>query len=133
MTLTIDRPEKANALPASGKLEMAQHIKAASAQDDVLAVVIIGGGDRHFCAGSDVAELADLDAPRMLEMLRAEHAMYVAALRSPKPVVAAVNGYAMGTGLLLVVSCDYAVGSSSARVGVPELAVGASTPLEGLL
>lgn len=59
--------------------------------------------------------------------------MYVAALKSSKPIVAAVNGYALGAGLILVMVCDYAVASTTARFGAPELTIGVAAPLEGLL
>jgi enoyl-CoA hydratase/carnithine racemase len=59
--------------------------------------------------------------------------MYLAALTCPKPVVAAVNGYALGAGLIIVMCCDYAVTSTTARFGAPELTLGVAAPLEGLL
>lgn len=129
----IQRAEKANALTAAGKFQLAAELHDLSGRDDVHAIIITGAGTRNFCGGSDVAELVDLDVEPMIAMLEAEHAMYAAALGSDKPIVAVVNGHAMGTGLLLVISCDYAVAVRHATFGVPELAVGASTPLEGVL
>lgn len=131
--ITINRPEKANAIDVDSKLRIAEQIDRAAASDDVRAVIVTGAGSRHFCAGSDVRELAGLDHEHMIEMIHAERAMYVAALRSPKPVIAAVNGHAFGAGLLLVICCDYAVAAEAARFAVPELSLGATTPVEGLL
>lgn len=132
-TITINRPEKANALPQSAKAELAGAISSAVERADVEAVVLTGRGDRAFCAGTDVAEMQGFDAVAMREMLAAERSMYLAALRPAKPVVAAVNGSALGAGLILVMCCDYAVASESARFGAPELTLGVAAPLEGLL
>ena len=131
--LTINRPEKANAIDVESKRTIADQINHAASRDDVRAIVVTGKGNRHFCAGSDIGELADLDPERMIDMLHAERAMYVSALRSPKPVIAAVNGNAFGAGLIMVICCDYAVAADSARFAVPEMSLAASTPVEGLL
>jgi enoyl-CoA hydratase/carnithine racemase len=95
--------------------------------------VVTGQGERAFCAGSDIDEMLTFDAVAMHRMLEAERAMYLAALEATKPVVGAVNGHALGAGMILVMSCDYAVASSSASFGTPELTIGVAAPLEGFL
>lgn len=131
--VTIERAEKANALPEDGKRALAEEITRMSEQEGVDAVVVTGRGNRAFCAGSDVAEMQGFDPTTMYRMLGAERDMYLAALSSPKPVVAAVNGFALGAGLILVMSCDYAVAATTARLGTPELTIGVAAPLEGFL
>ncbi len=131
--ITIDRADKANALPEAGKRELADTIVGAGQRPDVAALVLTGDGDRCFCAGSDVAEMQSFDPEAMYRMLGAERGMYLAALSSPKPVVAAVNGFALGAGFILVMACDYAVAAAVARFGTPELTIGVAAPLEGFL
>lgn len=131
--ITIARPEKANSLPEAGKRSLALEIENAGRRDDVRALVLTGEGERSFCGGSDIVEMKGFDASAMYRMLSAERAMYLAALRIPKPIVAAVNGYALGAGLILTMVCDYAVASPTARFGAPELTLGVAAPLEGFL
>ena len=131
--ITINRAEKANALTEVGKRQVADTIIAAGERPDVTALVLIGAGDRGFCAGSDVVEMQSFGPEAMYRMLGAERSMYLAALSSPKPVIAAVNGFALGAGCILVMACDYAVAAATARFGTPELTIGVSAPLEGFL
>jgi len=131
--LTIDRAGRANALPEAGKRELGDTVAVAAQRPDVTALVLTGAGDRSFCAGSDIAEMQSFDPAAMYRMLGAERDMYLAALSCPKPVIAAVNGFALGAGLILVTVCDYAVAAATARFGTPELTIGVSAPLEGFL
>lgn len=132
-TITITRADKANALPEDGKRELAATIVAAGQRPDVAGLVLTGAGDRSFCAGSDIAEMASFDSKAMHRMLGVERDMYLAALSCPKPVVAAVNGFALGAGCILVMACDYAIAATTSRFGTPELTIGVAAPLEGLL
>lgn len=131
--ITIDRAEKANALTEAGKRELADVIFAAGQRQEVGALVLTGAGNRCFCAGSDVAEMQNFNSEAMYRMLGAERSMYRASLSCSKPVVAAVNGFALGAGCILVMTCDYAVAADTARFGTPELTIGVSAPLEGFL
>ncbi len=131
--ITIDRPESANSLPECGKRELAEEIERYAADSRTRALLLTGSGDRAFCAGSDIKEMKEFDAPAMRRMLGAERAMYRAILEAPKPVVAAVNGHALGAGCVLVLCCDYVVAANRARFGMPELTIGVAAPLEALL
>ncbi len=131
--VSIQRPEKANALTEAGKRKIAAEIRRLTGQDDVDALVLTGEGNRAFCAGSDIAEMRTFNPDDMYRMLGAERDMYREALSSPKPVVAAVNGFALGAGLILVMACDYVVAAETARFGTPELTIGVAAPLEGFL
>ena len=132
LVLVINRPDKANALPRAAKAELAERLLSAGSDASTRAIVITGEG-RSFCAGSDIGEMSTFGPIEMHRMLRDEHEMYLAALRSPKPVVAAVNGFALGAGAILAFCCDYVVAADSARIGTPELTLGVTAPLEGLL
>lgn len=131
--ITIDRPEKSNALRAGDKAALAACITNAANDEAVRALVLTGAGERAFCAGSDIEEMHSFSPAEMFEMLSAERAMYQAAIRCPKPVVAAVNGYALGAGAITVMCCDYSVAASRSQLGTPELTIGVAAPLEGLL
>jgi enoyl-CoA hydratase len=132
-TVSIGRPSKANSLRARDKRALADEITSLGSRADVRAIVITGEGDRAFCAGSDINEMRHFGVPEMYDMLADERAMYVSVLQSPKPVVAAVNGHALGAGLILSMVTDYSVAATTARLGTPELTIGVAAPLEGLL
>jgi enoyl-CoA hydratase len=123
LTLTLDRPERLNALTEELSDALAGELEAAAAYDDVRVVVLRGAG-RAFCAGADIA---DPDAPARLEVRALDRANRVvrAVTRLDKPVVAAVHGSAAGVGCSIALACDLAVAAESssfllafARVGL---------------
>jgi enoyl-CoA hydratase/carnithine racemase len=131
--VSISRAEKLNSLRARDKRALADEIESLSTNGDVRAIVVTGEGDRAFCAGSDIDEMRHFVVAEMYSMLADERAMYLSVLRSPKPVVAAINGYALGAGLILGMVADYSVAATTAQLGTPELTIGVAAPLEGLL
>jgi enoyl-CoA hydratase len=131
--IVIDAQSKGNSLDAREKGELAAAFNDCGTRADVRAVVLTGRGERFFCAGSDIKEMHGFDVQAMRDMLAEERRLYVAAMNCPKPIVAAVNGYALGTGFILTLVSDYVVADPAARFGVPELAIGVATPLEALL
>lgn len=130
--VAIERPDKANSLPAMAKEEIAKQIRKMSHTDD-LSAIVIRGTRNVFCAGSDIAEMSEFDPLQMRDMLKKESAMYQAILEARTPVVAAVNGPALGAGLILTMCCDLTIASPKATFGAPELQIGVAAPLEGLL
>jgi enoyl-CoA hydratase/carnithine racemase len=132
-TVTISRAHKANSLPQHAKAALATTVERFGSDDAVDAIVVTGEGERAFCAGSDINEMRTFGMLEMDRMLSDERAMYLAALTCPKPVIAAVNGFALGAGLILAMSCDYAVAAPHASFGAPELSIGVAAPLEGFL
>jgi enoyl-CoA hydratase len=132
-TVTIARQDKANSLSQAGKSELAAELRRWHTDSNADAIVLTGEGDRAFCAGSDINEMRAFGMAEMDAMLDDERAMYLAALTCPKPVVAAVNGHALGAGLILTLSCDYTLAAPHATFGAPELTIGVAAPLEGLL
>ena len=121
-TIRLDRP-KMNALNARVRTEIA----AAAAQvagDDNVRAVILYGGERVFAAGADIKEMAPLGAAEMTEWAAALQAALNDVANIPKPVVAAITGYALGGGLELALCADFRVLGESAKVGQPEILLG---------
>ena len=120
--IRIDRPP-VNALCAALMDELGEVSREAAAQQDVHAVVV-HGGERVFAAGADIDELKHLSASEVLAYARqcTEGSQELAAI--PKPVIAAVNGYALGGGLELALCADFRVCGESAKLGLPEVMLG---------
>ncbi len=121
-TIRLDRP-KMNALNA----QVQDEIGAAAAEvtaDDAVRAVILYGGERVFAAGADIKEMASYGYPEMALRSAALHAAFNAVAAIPKPVIAAVTGYALGGGLELAMCADFRVLGESAKVGQPEILLG---------
>jgi enoyl-CoA hydratase/carnithine racemase len=123
-TLTLNRPASLNALDTALAVALTEALKAVAVRSDVRVVVLTGSGDRAFCAGADLKERDGMTD----EEWAAQHVLFEqlhAALRDfAKPVVAAVNGVAVGGGLELAMSCDFIVAAATARFGQPEASRG---------
>jgi enoyl-CoA hydratase/carnithine racemase len=119
MMITLDRPARRNALGTASMQALSRALEAA-AGDPAIGAVVLAGAPPAFCAGSDLKELGQLDIAGMQrhEAETAAVARSVAAL--PLPVVAAVEGYALGGGFILAASCDVVVTASDARWHLPE-------------
>jgi enoyl-CoA hydratase len=120
-TLILNRPEKLNAVTPEMADALVGHVKDCNARADVRAVVITGAGEKAFCAGSDIAELDGYDTPWTFRN-RPDYCDAIRALR--KPVVCAINGYALGGGLETAMSCDIRIAAEHARFGAPEVKLG---------
>jgi enoyl-CoA hydratase/carnithine racemase len=121
-TIRLDRP-KMNALNAQVQDEIAAAAAQVSADRAVRAVVLYGG-ERVFAAGADIKEMASMGYPAMAARSAALQASFTAVADIPKPVVAAVTGYALGGGLELALCADFRVLGESAKVGQPEILLG---------
>jgi enoyl-CoA hydratase/carnithine racemase len=121
-TIRLDRP-KMNALNAQVQEEIAGAAAEVSA-DAAVRAVIIYGGERVFAAGADIKEMAGLGYAEMAERSARLQAAFGAVAGIPKPVVAAVTGYALGGGLELALCADFRVLGESAKVGQPEILLG---------
>jgi enoyl-CoA hydratase/carnithine racemase len=121
-TIRIDRP-KMNALNAQVQEEIRAAAVEASEREDVKAVVVYGG-ERVFAAGADIKEMADMSYTDMVERSAALQSSFTAVAKIPKPVVAAVTGYALGGGCELALCADYRIAADDATLGQPEILLG---------
>lgn len=117
----LNRPEARNALNQEVRAQLAEHFVALGQDTDVRAIVLTGG-DKYFAAGADLRAMAEAGAIEM--MLRHTHRLWQAIANCPKPVIAAVNGYAWGGGCELAMHADIIVAGESASFCQPEVKVG---------
>lgn len=122
--LTIDRPDKLNALNRAVIAALARELRAAANDPVVLVIVLAGAGGKAFVAGADIAEMAGLDPLAAREYAREGQALGEAIDAAGKPVIAAVDGWALGGGCELALMCHLRVASANARFGQPEVKLG---------
>lgn len=121
---TLDRPERMNALSRATVRRIGQLARETGADREVRAVVLTGAGERAFCAGADLKERKGMDTEEVRDFLGLYRAAFGALDRMPKPVVAALNGVALGGGLELALACDLRVMTPAAQVGLTEVSLG---------
>jgi enoyl-CoA hydratase len=122
--LTLNRPEALNALSVEILDELDGLLDAIESQPEVRAVVVTGAGDRAFTAGADIGHLREATPLQAREYAKRGHAVLGRIEAFPKPVIAAVNGYALGGGCELALACDIRLASETARFGLPEVNLG---------
>ena len=118
--LTFNRPEKLNALSTPLLREFETHLRRVEQDTAIRVVVLTGAGPRAFVAGADIEEYANQTPPEFVEYQRWSRRLFTTIERFPKPVIAAVNGYALGGGFEIALCCDVLVASTNARFGLPE-------------
>ncbi|APY86258.1 enoyl-CoA hydratase [Streptomyces alfalfae] len=121
-TIRLDRPPM-NALDIATQDRLKELAAEATRRDDVRAVVI-HGGEKVFAAGADIKEMQDMDHAAMIARSGALQESFTAVARIPKPVVAAVNGYALGGGCELALCADFRIAADNAKLGQPEILLG---------
>jgi enoyl-CoA hydratase len=122
--ITLQRPEKLNALNNEVLKELEQAFASLEFDDQVGAVVLTGSGEKAFVAGADIAELASLDTASARRQALAGQAVFERIESFPKPVIAAVNGFALGGGCELALACHIRIASENAKFGLPEVSLG---------
>jgi len=122
--ITINRPRVLNALDGKTVRELGEAVAWLQTQNQVRAVILTGAGDRAFVAGADIAYMRGLSPLQAKEFAQAGHAVFQALERMPQPVIAAVNGYALGGGCELALACDIRVAADNAQFGQPEVGLG---------
>ncbi|MBI5448360.1 MAG: enoyl-CoA hydratase/isomerase family protein [Gammaproteobacteria bacterium] len=124
LSLTLNRPERLNTLNA--ELLQALHTVLMNAKQDnsVRAILLTGAGEKAFCAGADIKQIAGLSAQQGFEFARQGQAVFSLLENLGKPSVAAINGYTFGGGCELVMSASLRIASNSAQFGQPEIKLG---------
>ena len=123
-TITVNRPKVLNALDSHTLGELERALESTRRNDAVDAVIVTGSGEKSFVAGADITELQELDAEGGRDFARRGQALFNLVERFPKPVLAAVNGYCLGGGCELALSCHMRVASENAVFGQPEVKLG---------
>jgi enoyl-CoA hydratase/carnithine racemase len=122
--VTVSRPEKLNALNRQVMEELSDCFAAIQKDEEVRAVILTGAGEKAFAAGADIQELATLSAVEGKEISARGHKILDFIENLGKPVIAAINGYALGGGCELAVACTLRIAAENARLGQPEVKLG---------
>jgi enoyl-CoA hydratase len=122
--ITVNRPDKLNALNAGTIRLLDDIVRDVAADDSVRAVVLTGAGEKAFVAGADIAELSKMGPIDGVAVSRAGQDTFRMLERLAKPVIAAVNGFALGGGLELALACHVRIASAKAKFGLPEVKLG---------
>ena len=123
-TITINRPDKLNALNKAVLDELDNVIDAVYADGNIKAVIITGAGDKAFVAGADISEFISLEDIEGGLLAKKGQDLFFKIENCPKPVIAAVNGFALGGGCELAMACHFRLASSNAKFGQPEANLG---------
>ena len=122
--LRINRPEALNAMNVDVISELSKMLDILAADDSIKAVVITGAGERSFCAGADISYMVNIDPMQAERYATSAQDVINRIDRLEKPVIAAVNGFALGGGCELAMACDIRIASSNAKIGQPEVTIG---------
>jgi 3-hydroxypropionyl-coenzyme A dehydratase len=122
--IKINRPEVLNALNREAMSELSTAIDTVGLDDKIKVLIITGAGERSFCAGADIKYVVNIDPIEAERYATFIHGLLNKIENLEKPVIAAVNGYALGGGCELVLACDIRIASSNAKIGQTEVTVG---------
>ncbi len=123
-TITFNRPKALNAMNSETMGELKDAVERCKNDDAIKVVILTGAGDKSFVAGADIAEMKDLRPKEALAFMELGHETLRALETLPKPSIAAVNGFALGGGTEISMSCDMRFASEAARFGQPEILIG---------
>ena len=122
--LTLDNPGKLNALSTEMLDALGGHLDAIEPDAEIRAVVITGAGEKTFAAGADIGHMREATVQRAREYAELGHALFARIEAFPKPVIAAINGFALGGGCELTLACDIRLAADTARLAQPEVNLG---------
>lgn len=122
--ITINRPDKLNALNAQAKSELRDVLEQCKINDAVSVVILTGAGEKAFVAGTDIKELTELNTETGKVFSQGGQSVFDLVENLGKPVIAAVNGYALGGGMELALACHIRIAAENARFGQPEVNLG---------
>jgi len=124
-TITINRPKKLNALNQETIQELHEAFKAADANENTKVIIVTGSGEKAFVAGADISEFADFSVEEGMHLAATgQRILFDFVENLSTPVIAAVNGFALGGGLELAMACHFRVASDNAKMGLPEVSLG---------
>ena len=123
LLITIDRPP-VNAMSLEAHRQLLAALRSVEADTDIHCVVLTGAGEKAFVAGGDVDQLGAMDPQTALMRTRVIRQVFDAIRRNPVPVIGAVNGAALGSGMVIAAVCDVVVAAETAKFGLPEINVG---------
>ncbi|MBO9729259.1 MAG: enoyl-CoA hydratase/isomerase family protein [Chitinophaga sp.] len=124
LTITINRPEKMNALNQQVLAELALVVDEIYGNREIKGAVITGSGEKAFVAGADISEFLTLSDKQGEELAKRGHVIFQRIESCPKPIIAAVNGFALGGGCELAMACHFRIASENAKFGQPEVNLG---------
>jgi enoyl-CoA hydratase len=123
--ITINRPSKLNALNKATIAELNEAFESAREDGDMKVIILSGSGEKAFVAGADISEFAEFSAEEGRRLAaEGQEKLFNVVANFPKPVIAAVNGFALGGGLELAMAAHFRIASDNARMGLPEVSLG---------
>lgn len=131
--LTIDNQRKLNTLNSALMEELLEKIEGLKHDESLRVLILTGAGDRAFCGGADIEEMSRLDQTTAPVFITRLHRCCGALRQLPVPVIARIQGYALGAGLELAAACDLRIAADTARFGMPEVKVGIPSVIEAAL
>jgi enoyl-CoA hydratase len=124
LTITINRPEKLNALNQMVMAELEEAISEIENDQYIRAAIITGSGQKAFVAGADISEFSGLNSGEGMDLARRGQEIFFKIENASKPIIAAVNGFALGGGCELAMACHFRIASDNAQFGQPEVNLG---------
>lgn len=131
--VTVDNRAKLNTLDRALMIDFIEKVEALATREDLRALVLTGAGDKAFVGGASIPEMAALTRDSAEGFITLVHRTCDCLRRLPVPVIAAIDGYALGAGLEVAVSCDLRVATARAKFGMPEVKVGLPSVVEAAL
>ncbi len=123
-TITINRPDKMNALNSQVFADLNSALDEVAVNNSIQSVIITGSGPKAFVAGADISEFNTFSKSESMALAKSGQDTFFRIEKSPKPIIACVNGFALGGGCELAMSCHFRVASDNARFGQPEVNLG---------
>lgn len=133
VTITYDRRSKLNALNSDGIDELSRSFNEIIDDTTIRVVILTGAGQRAFVGGADIVELSQLNPETARNFITSLHDLFTIIRNFPVPVIAEINGYALGAGMELAAACDLRIASNTAIFGMPEVKVGVPSVIEAAL
>ncbi|MBM3148712.1 MAG: enoyl-CoA hydratase/isomerase family protein, partial [Chloroflexi bacterium] len=122
--ITLNRPKVLNAYNMRMRDELYQVLAAIREDTEVRVAVLKGAGDKAFCAGADLTEFLTAPSPTVARQVRWERDVWGLFLSCPRPLIAALHGYVLGSGIEIALCCDIRIASDDVQFGLPEVALG---------